>query len=218
MQYYCAAMTALAILAWPWPKSASRLCCERAAPSARHAAQSNLASRADPRIGIAQALTAIIARMNSGGTLIAACEEVYGSCFATRKLTATRLLKLFESVRLPDETHRQVVRASQGVYAAEQVSERLGCRVSPCLEVVLAAYRQMRLLQQAQSQALAVPKATVGLLSALPAITVALGELMGAHPVDFLLGSAAGWGCLAVGGCCYAVGLMWVRALMQERS
>lgn len=63
--------------------------------------------------------------------------------------------------------------------------------------------------------ACAVPKATVGLLSALPAVTVALGELLGARPLAFLLGSPRGVVCLVLGGCCYAAGLAWMRALLK---
>lgn len=82
-------------------------------------------------------------------------------------------------------------------------------------EAVLTAYRQMRLMQNLRSQACAVPKATVGLLSALPAVTVALGELLGARPLAFLLGSPRGVVCLTLGGCCYAAGLAWMRALLK---
>lgn len=167
------------------------------------------------RIGVAQMLTAMIARMNSGGTLLEACEEQYGRRFATREITIRRLAVAFERRRMPDETRMQAARAARGAYAAAKVSERLGCRASPCLEVVLAGYRQMRLLQNLQSQALAVPKATVGMLSALPMVTMLLGELMGARPMEFLLGSAQGLACLLVGCCCYAIGLLWVRALLR---
>lgn len=167
------------------------------------------------RIGVAQMLTAMIARMNSGGTLLEACEEQYGRRFATREITLHRLATAFERRRMPDETRMQAARAARGAYAAAKVSERLGCRASPCLEVVLAGYRQMRLLQNLQSQALAVPKATVGMLSALPMVTMLLGELMGAHPMEFLLGSAQGLACLLAGCCCYVIGLFWVRALLR---
>ncbi|MCC2732351.1 hypothetical protein LK486_17800, partial [Fusicatenibacter saccharivorans] len=83
--------------------------------------------------------------------------------------------------RLPDESRAQSVRAAMGAAAAATVSEELGCRAVPCLEAVLDVYSHMRLMQNMRAQAFAVPQATVGLLSALPAIAVVLGELMGAH-------------------------------------
>ena len=120
-----------------------------------------------------------------------------------------------EQRRLPDESPAQVLEAARGVTAAAVLSDELGCQAVPCLEAVLTAYRQMRLMQNLRSQACAVPKATVGLLSALPAVTVALGELLGARPLAFLLGSPRGVVCLVLGGCCYAAGLAWMRALLK---
>ena len=120
-----------------------------------------------------------------------------------------------EQRRLPDESPAQVLEAARGVTAAAVLSDELGCQAVPCLEAVLTAYRQMRLMQNLRSQACAVPKATVGLLSVLPAVTVALGELLGARPLAFLLGSPRGVVCLVLGGCCYAAGLAWMRALLK---
>lgn len=39
---------------------------------------------------------------------------------------------------------------------------------------------------------------------------------MGAHPLLFLFGSQRGLVCLVSGGCCYVVGLVWMRALMRD--
>ena len=219
----------LAVCLWPWPGDgvAGRIRLEGARRN--HGAGSIDCNNAGiivgsstgeknntaRRIGVAQMLTAMIARMNSGGTLLEACEEQYGRRFATREIAIHRLAAAFERRRMPDETRMQAARAARGAYAAAKVSERLGCRASPCLEVVLAGYRQMRLLQNLQSQALAVPKATVGMLSALPMVTMLLGESMGARPMEFLLGSAQGLACLLAGCCCYVIGLFWVRALLR---
>lgn len=169
-----------------------------------------------PRVGIAQVIASAIARMKGGGTLLESFEEQYGRRFAVPRLTATRLTALFEARRLPDESPAQIRHAALGVAAAAMLSDELGCQAAPCLEAVLSAYRQLRLTQHLTAQAFAVPKATIGLLSALPAATVALGELMGAKSLAFLLGSSRGLACLALGGCCYVAGLAWVHALMKE--
>jgi tight adherence protein B len=160
-------------------------------------------------------LASAIARIKGGGTLIEAFEEQSGGGFSTRRLTMERLTTLFEGRRLADESHIQAAQAAAGVGAASSLSEELGCRAAPCLEAVLAAYRQMRLVHNLKSQAFAVPKATVGLLSVLPCVTVLLGELMGAKPLAFLFGSSRGLACLALGGCCYIAGLAWIHALMR---
>lgn len=166
-------------------------------------------------MGVAQVITSAIARLRGGGTLVEAFEEQSSRRFATHRITVERLITVFEQRRLPDESPAQVLEAARGVTAAAVLSDELGCQAVPCLEAVLTAYRQMRLMQNLRSQACAVPKATVGLLSALPAVTVALGELLGARPLAFLLGSPRGVVCLVLGGCCYAAGLAWMRALLK---
>lgn len=152
-----------------------------------------------PRVGVAQVITSAIARLRGGGTLVEAFEEQSSRRFATHRITVERLITVFEQRRLPDESPAQVLEAARGVAAAAVLSDELGCQAVPCLEAVLTAYRQMRLMQNLRSQACAVPKATVGLLSALPAVTVALGELLGARPLAFLLGSPRGVVCLVLG-------------------
>ena len=47
-----------------------------------------------------------------------------------------------------------------------------------------------------------------------PAVTVALGELLGAHPLGVLFGSVQGVCCLLLGSVCYAVGGAWMHRLM----
>ncbi|MBT1163185.1 pilus assembly protein [Bifidobacterium felsineum] len=223
MRFWCAVLLAIAVLVWPRPIAvAARMAAADNVQRTSRQQYSDIATNGPAlhaaHIGIASMLTALIARMNSGGTLIEAVEEQYGSRFATRELTEARLRRLCERVKLPDETPKQVTRIAQSMYAASQVSSRLGCRASPCLEVTLTAYRQMRLLQNLTTQALAVPKATVALLSALPIVTILLGELLGARPLEFLLDQTRGLVCLLLGACCYAAGLLWVCALLRERA
>lgn len=212
---WCAVLVALAVLIWPGNKSGRlyRLAyCGRAVDSA---AINEPRYAGSPRVGVAQVITSAIARLRGGGTLVEAFEEQSSRRFATQRITVERLITVFEQRRLPDESPAQVLEAARGVTAAAVLSDELGCQAVPCLEAVLTAYRQMRLMQNLRSQACAVPKATVGLLSALPAVTVALGELLGARPLAFLLGSPRGVVCLVLGGCCHAAGLAWMRALLK---
>lgn len=228
---WCVILAMLAVLMWPddGVEITGRLCALRSLSHGltQHAsgnyvrngwALSDAAKVAEvlPRSGIAQVLAAVIARLKSGGTVVEAFEEQLNGRFAVRRLTVQRLTDLFARRCLTDESHAQVMRAAVGVAAAATVSEKLGCRAVPCLEAVLGVYRQMRLMQNLKAQAFAVPKATIGLLSSLPLVAVALGELMGARPLMFLFGSQQGLACLASGGCCYAVGLIWVRCLLRD--
>ncbi|WP_279325006.1 hypothetical protein [Bifidobacterium scaligerum] len=166
-------------------------------------------------MGVAQVIAAVIARMNGGGSAMEAFIEQGLRPSAVHRISESRLRALFEARRLPEETESQCTQVAVGVAGAIALSERLGCRAVPCLQAVLEAWSQMRLLHDLRAQAMAVPKATVGLLTALPAITVALGELMGARPLSFLFGSRQGLLCLVLGSCCYALGLFWMRALLK---
>ena len=208
-------LVALAVLIWPGNKSGRLYRLAYRGRAVDSAAINEPRYAGSPRVGVAQVITSAIARLRGGGTLVEAFEEQSSRRFATQRITVERLITVFEQRRLPDESPAQVLEAARGVTAAAVLSDELGCQAVPCLEAVLTAYRQMRLMQNLRSQACAVPKATVGLLSALPAVTVALGELLGARPLAFLLGSPRGVVCLVLGGCCYAAGLAWMRALLK---
>lgn len=77
-------------------------------------------------------------------------------------------------------------------------------------------HRISRLLHDSRRSAFAVPRATAALLGALPLVTIGLGELLGARPVQVLFGSAQGNACLAVGGAGYALGLLWMSSMMRN--
>ena len=77
-------------------------------------------------------------------------------------------------------------------------------------------HRISRLLHDSRRGAFAVPRATAALLGALPLVTIGLGELLGARPVQVLFGSAQGNACLAVGGAGYALGLLWMSSMMRN--
>ncbi|MGJ0650686.1 Flp pilus assembly protein TadB [Bifidobacterium longum] len=202
---WCAVLVALAVLIWPGNKSGRLYRLAYRGRAVDSAAINEPRYAGSPRVGVAQVITSAIARLRGGGTLVEAFEEQSSRRFATQRITVERLITVFEQRRLPDESPAQVLEAARGVTAAAVLSDELGCQAVPCLEAVLTAYRQMRLMQNLRSQACAVPKATVGLLSAL----------LGARPLAFLLGSPRGVVCLVLGGCCYAAGLAWMRALLK---
>ena len=59
------------------------------------------------------------------------------------------------------------------------------------------------------SSSMAGARATAGILAALPALGVLLGQLMGARPLRFLLGGHAGGWLLLVGATLACFGLLW---------
>ncbi|MFF2651073.1 type II secretion system F family protein [Streptomyces sp. NPDC058045] len=81
------------------------------------------------------------------------------------------------------------------------------------LEAALRAERDQRAELRAQ---LAGARSTALLLAALPVLGLALGSALGADPLRVLLHSAAGLGCLAVGGALEALGLWWALRIVRK--
>ena len=153
--------------------------------------------------GMGEFLAQVRGRLRGGGTV----QEALGSHgrypFATRSITVARMAAVLRRTRNRDETMRQVESMAFEFTAACRLSERSGCEMVRCLDVVADDYRRLRMMEDLRRNAFAMPLATVRLLSALPFLTVAMGMLLGADPVGFLLGSAGGMACLGLGGVCY---------------
>ncbi len=82
----------------------------------------------------------------------------------------------------------------------------------PMSTLMRAAYRDIvarhRFADRVQA-GLAGARATAAILAGLPCVGVALGELIGAHPVRFLLGGGAGGWLLAFGVGLIGIGVTW---------
>lgn len=81
------------------------------------------------------------------------------------------------------------------------------------LEEALRAERDQRADMQAQ---LAGPRATVVMLAGLPVLGLVLGAALGADPLHVLLHTAAGLGCLLVGGALEASGAWWALRIVRK--
>ncbi|KFI96989.1 hypothetical protein [Bifidobacterium stellenboschense] len=171
-------------------------------------------ARLPPRIGIDATIAAVIARVKGGGDAAEAFEEQGGVRFATPRVTAARAATVLRMRATTDESEADVATAARHLAAACRLSERTGCALSHCLEAVADDQRRARRAAELKRQTFAMPKATIRLLSALPAVTVALGELLGARPVAFLFGSPQGLLCLGLGGLWYMAGLAWTHRLL----
>ena len=170
----------------------------------------------DTASGIGSAIAAIIARTASGGSAVDAFQEQLGARFATPRITAERAAEMLHRHASKDDTEHDIARTAGQLASACALSERLGCEVSRCLQSVSDSYRRECKARDLRREAFAAPKATIRLLSALPLATVLLGELMGAKPVAFLLGSPTGMVCLIGGICWYGLGLLWIRHLFAR--
>ncbi|WP_416983501.1 type II secretion system F family protein [Streptomyces sp. T028] len=81
------------------------------------------------------------------------------------------------------------------------------------LEGALRAERDQRADLHAQ---LAGPRATAVMLACLPALGLLLGAALGADPLHVLLHTAAGLGCLLVGGLLEGAGVWWVLRIVRS--
>ena len=171
-----------------------------------------------PSISADAFVAALRASVRGGSSLVRAFEELRGAPFAVPELTRFRIGMAVRS-RCRNRRHSERrERLGAELHAVCALSLLLGCETSHCLDAVAASLKRQRLMDDLRSNAYAMPQATARLLMALPALTVALGEGMGAHPVRFLLGDGRGWACLGFAGCCYAVGLVWIRALLRREG
>ncbi|WP_286027717.1 type II secretion system F family protein [Bifidobacterium ruminantium] len=171
-----------------------------------------------PSISADAFVAALRASVRGGSSLVRAFEELRGAPFAVPELTRFRIDMAVRS-RCRNRRHSERrERLGAELHAVCALSLLLGCETSRCLDAVAASLKRQRLMDDLRSNAYAMPQATARLLMALPALTVALGEGMGAHPVRFLLGDGRGWACLGFAGCCYAVGLVWIRALLRREG
>ncbi len=127
----------------------------------------------------------------------AAVTDANGDC------DAEAIATLLQAHRLTEETDAQIRAAAHGI-----------CAAARCFDAVRESYARLRLREDLKRNAFAVPRSTVRMLMGLPAVTVALGELLGAHPLGVLFGSVQGVCCLLLGSVCYAVGGAWMHRLM----
>lgn len=160
------------------------------------------------------ALSAVNARLKAGAGLQEAFEDCAGFRFATAGLTARRI-EMTLRARGADGSV-DVSAAAQSVAWACALSVQAGCDAGSCLEAVRVECARQRDAQRNADRALAMPRATVRILLALPLVTLLAGEAMGARPMAFLLGNPAGWGMLGVGAAFEGCGIAWMRWLVHR--
>jgi tight adherence protein B len=93
------------------------------------------------------------------------------------------------------------------VAAAWRVTEATGGRLAGVLDRLAEAFDGELELAQELESALAGPRATVVLLAGLPLLGLALGQSVGAHPLQLLLYRPLGWGLLSCAALLDAAGV-----------
>jgi tight adherence protein B len=105
--------------------------------------------------------------------------------------------------------------AAVALLAAWRLSEDVGASLADVLESVAVGIRHAVELEGDVEVALAGPRATARLLAALPLAGLGLGQLLGASPVDVLLGTPVGWLCAVSGLSLGLLGQGWTRRLVR---
>ena len=104
----------------------------------------------------------------------------------------------------------------RSVAAAWEVTSRAGGPVADVLDRLGEVLDAEQHARAALAAAMAGSRATMFLLATLPAFGLALGQAMGAHPLDMLLHSPLGWGLLTVAAVLDALGVLWTLAIIRR--
>jgi tight adherence protein B len=118
--------------------------------------------------------------------------------------------------------HAQSRRRGHGGLAelarAWQISTRIGAPMAAVLERVAESMAAEESVRAVVAGELAGPRATGKIMAFLPLAGLALGYALGGDPIDFLLQSSLGWGCLVGGVGLAAAGVLWVESLAQRAA
>ncbi|WEV58695.1 hypothetical protein OZX67_07830 [Bifidobacterium sp. ESL0728] len=170
------------------------------------------------KAGILSCIDALRASVKAGGSLEDAfAEQIQGELLSSTAAMPdlAQLHDILYAQLGENETAEQADQAAIELDLACRLSKTLGCEASHCLDAVAASYKRNRMMKTLKDNAFTVPKSTVKLLSLLPLATLVLAQLMGASPLTFLFGNGAGRVCLLLGAGTYALGMLWMKALMD---
>ena len=92
--------------------------------------------------------------------------------------------------------------------------EHAGAPLAPTLEGLAIALRADEEARRERETALAAPRATARVMTALPAVGLLLGAALGADPLAVLAGTPVGRAALVLGGLLWLAGRWWIRRLV----
>jgi tight adherence protein B len=100
--------------------------------------------------------------------------------------------------------------------ACWQVSERSGSGLASSVSRLAATLRDEEQVRREVAAQLAGPRATSVLLALLPAFGLLMGSALGADPLDVLVGTPLGLGCLVLGLMLETAGLLWTARITRR--
>ncbi|MFD5461494.1 type II secretion system F family protein [Kitasatospora sp. NPDC127059] len=101
------------------------------------------------------------------------------------------------------------------IAACWRVASDGGSGLAAALDRVAEALRGERALAEEITGELAGPRATIAVLAALPVAGLLLGSALGARPLEVLLHTSAGLGCLAMGAALEGLGVFWTARIVR---
>ena len=111
--------------------------------------------------------------------------------------------------------HATEVPAMERLAACWRVSARTGAGLAEVADALAVDLHSAQRRHGEMAVEVAASRATATLLAALPAVGIALGSSLGAHPLHFLLHTAVGAGVLCVGMLFEVTGLLWTDRMIR---
>ena len=170
----------------------------------RHAAEADELGRA---------VAALIEEYEAGASPARAFAQAgRGGVFADQFVAAARLAERGEPLRFSSGGQQQLA----ALALACRVNALTGTPLVRALSGVADDLAADRRLRSAVTRAVSGPRSSAALLAALPLLGIAMGELMGAHPLRLLLGSSVGLVLVGAGMALDATGVWWTRAIVRR--
>jgi tight adherence protein B len=180
-----------------------------------HQQQKSIAVR---RANIIEALDVLSADLTAGRPPIAALEGAasispdFELPHAAAKLGADVPAALTRAATEPGAT------SLRALAAAWRVTEESGAAFATLTERLADHLRTNEAIHRQTESSLAGARSTARILAILPAFGIALGYLLGAHPLTFLTTTPPGWLCLTAGLALTATGLHWTTRIATPQT